>query len=181
MGAPKKPYRSKAQEQEFLAMLHFSQSNPKPERNLPTLSLHVKPHVHELQHRDILVHNEVDQVTSGSKHMKHAPSSESKYKKNASMNYKSGVYILHGKREIPAVVVIWTPGRLGVRCGSSSFRQAWSKHHRHGYKTHVYTLSLSSDLQGAKKNRNKAKRSRFKTHTKKTKISRKMRNPMRCT
>jgi len=50
-------------------------------------------------------------------------------KKEASMNYKSGVYILHGKREIPAVVVIWTPGRRGVRCGSSSFRQAWSKHH----------------------------------------------------
>jgi hypothetical protein len=81
MGAPQKPYRSKAQEQEFLAMLHFSQSNPKPEKNLPTLSTHIKPHVHELQHRDILVHNEVDQVTSGSKHMEHAPSSESTYKK----------------------------------------------------------------------------------------------------
>jgi hypothetical protein len=35
MGAPKKPYRSKAQEQEFLAMLHFSQSNPKPEKIFP--------------------------------------------------------------------------------------------------------------------------------------------------
>jgi hypothetical protein len=45
-----------------------------------------------------------------------------------------------------------------VRCGSSSFRQAWSKHHWHGYKTHVYTLSLSSDLQGAKKKPKQSKK-----------------------
>jgi hypothetical protein len=85
-------------------------------------------------------------------------------KKKPSMIYKSGVYILHGKREIPAVVVIWTPGRRGVRCGSSSFRQAWSKHHWHGYKTpSIHTLSAVI-CRGAKK-RNKAKRSRFKTQT----------------
>jgi len=61
------------------------------------------------------------------------------------------------KEEIPAVVVIWTPGRRGVRCGSSSLRQAWSKHHWHGYKTRVYTHSLSSDLQGGGKTETKQK------------------------
>lgn len=163
-------------------MLHFSQSNPKPEKKIPTLSLTCKTFMStRLQHRDILVHNEVDQGTSGSKHMKHAPSSESTDKKKASMNYKSGVYILHGKREIPAVVVIWTPGRRGVRCGSSSFRQAWSKHHWHGYKTHVYTLSLQW-FAGGKKTETKQKDLGSKhKQTKKTKISRKMHNPMRCT
>jgi hypothetical protein len=45
-----------------------------------------------------------------------------------------------------------------VRCGSSSFRQAWSKHHWHGYKTHVYTLSLSPVIcRGQKKTETKQK------------------------
>jgi hypothetical protein len=38
------------------------------------------------------------------------------------------------KKYSPAVVVIRTPGRLGVGCRSSSLRQAGSKDHRHGHK-----------------------------------------------
>jgi hypothetical protein len=38
------------------------------------------------------------------------------------------------KKYLPAVVVIRTPGRLGVGCRSSSLRQAGSKDHRHGHK-----------------------------------------------
>jgi hypothetical protein len=38
------------------------------------------------------------------------------------------------KKYSPAVVVIRTPGRLGVGCRGSSLRQAGSKDHRHGHK-----------------------------------------------
>jgi len=73
---PKNPTDWKPRNKNF-SQCCASRNQTLNQKNLPKLSLHVKPHVHELQHRDILVRNEVDQVTSGSKHMKHASASES--------------------------------------------------------------------------------------------------------
>ncbi len=167
MGAPKKPYRLKAQEQEFLAMLRFSQSNPKPEKSSQAFSTcktscprapaqryscpqwswssNIRKQTHEacLSKR---IHRPKKKLPWTTKAVSTYYMAKEKYPPLLSYGLQVGAACVVG-------------AAASVRRGANIIDMATK---------HTYTHSLSSDLQG-EKNRNKAKRSRLKTQTKKKK------------